>query len=604
MATPPQTFRPEETMELIDAKAKANPERALFYVKVARKATNGLVPQQIAAFTQATLEHLGDPARWLFQLGGGGEYVLRVSHIDTQHQDIGGALYFSLPTTPPSGAPMRPIDASATFREGWSGPSVMVMPPPVQPTPGLPPNIRNMVFSGTPYASDAETLAAANAGVQVQQGPAADLARRERELIEKEAALRKEIAEKEAKIRDDRLLATIEAKNRDLDAKLERIAANANAPRRDESSWVEKLVASLVPLITQMMTSQHEIRMLMMKQSTEQSAAQMAAAERSHQQMLEFMKAAAAPKQQGMSEEMKMLIQMVEKEKASNGADAMAAMTMRLVDAMGMVTKNSISMMEAVAELNSAPEEHPAVAAIREGVKAIGIMAAGMRDGARKMVPQGQQPRMVAGPQQPQPRPQQPRPQPQPQPRPNGAPPQQPQRPAQTQPAPAVAAAPPPVAVVDFPASPAPAPAPAAPVGAPPAVAVTPQPGEMRPLPIDILENGIRQMAPIEEVAQYFVGLCKVKDASLFAALDDPECDGDPDKVIVKRLGIEFVAAHQEYLEALSDEIDRQGEAAGVVQHDDEEDDGDEPDEPEETPAEIVEPPAVAAPIVVQVPQT
>lgn len=545
---PRQDFTAQETLELIDAKAKSLPERPLFYVKVMRKAPNGVLPQQIAAFSDARLDHFGDIARWLILLAGGGNYVLRISHIDSAHQDIGGPLFVDIPTQPPNGVPMRAVDASATNRPDWPGPTTMVMPTPVPfgtvLPPTMPPAVRDIVFQGTPYAGGFD---GPQPGAQFVT-PNADMARREaeverakRELDAREANLRKDVAEKEARVRDERLLGAFDAKSRELDLKLARITELQAQPKQESSSWVKELVAAMVPLVTQMLTMQHDVRMLVMKQSTEQNAAQMAAAERSHQQMLEFMKAAATPKQTGMSEEMKMLLTLLEKDKSSNGAEAMAMMTTRMLDGMSMVTKNSISMMEAMAEQLAPAEEHPAVAAIREGVKAIGMMNAGMKQAAQRVVQQ-QQPNqqvMPSGPVYVQ-VPQQQRPQQQsPQPHARAAP--QPR--------------PPPVATVQSPAD----------------VAVQ-QPQQSQPMAqpqnVQILENGIRQLAPIEQVAKFFVELVKVKDNSLFAALE--VADGDPEQLVLQRLGVDFVAANSEYLGALMDEVDRQGDEAGVTQMDDE----------------------------------
>lgn len=544
MPQPPMQYSASETMNLIDERAKASPDRAAFYVKIFRKGPSQLVSQQVAAFADVTLAHLSDPARWLLQLGGGGDYALRVSHIDTPHQDLGGPLYFPFDVKPPNGVPIREIDASATFRDGWAGPPTMTMPNPVVPPKGQPSpeQVRAMIYEGTPYAQQM--------GVTPQQGtnlnfslppsvaapPPAPLysaeviSAREKSLLDREAAFNKESAEREARIREVQLKNDLDAKSREIDLKLARIQEASTRPA--ESGGFEKLIVALAPILQNIMTTQHEMRVLAMKQTEEASRAQIAAIERSQTQMLEFMKALTAPKKEGMSEEMRLVLEMLKADKSNNGVDAIASMTTRMLDAMNTVSKTSISMMEAMADQLAPAEEHPAVAAIREGVKAIGMMSAGINSGMRKSVPQTQAQQSMTRAMQPQPIP---RPVPQQQPQVIYQAPQQPQH-TQPQHIEVQVAQPTPQAVA-----------------------------ETRPaLSIDMLEEGIRQLAPIEDVAKYFVHLVKTKDPSLFAALK--EADGDPDQLVIQRLGMEFVAQNTEYLEALSEEIEDQGDEAGIVE--------------------------------------
>jgi hypothetical protein len=572
MANAPQMFTPEETLNLIAERAKVLAEGGLppiFDINVSRKNQQTGIPNQIASFSGATLEHITDPIRWLPMLAGGGEYILNVRHPSVQGR-IGGPLVATFDKTGP-GMESRAVNPSVTRLPNWVGPSF---------TGPFPEQVNQPAAGATAPTNGLQYTA----GYGLPQGlgqttPAAPVDR-ERELTAQLADTKAALARIEAESRarteleserrqNETRLREVEQKadreRRDLEARMQaqvaelRAAATA-APKPDPAAGWQQLITVFMPIVQQMLTSQHETRLAMMKTSDENARRQIEASEKQHQAQMEMIRTITA-KPAGMSEEMRLLIETL---KADKGGDsASAAMMTRMVEAMGMVSKTSMGMIETIADIQMGDSEHPMVGAIREAVQAMKLLMTGTKEGAQRVVQkqltQGQQ--QLTPQQAAQLRAQQQARVQQQQAQARAA--QQAGRQTPQKPPAPQAAGPQPVPVTTF---------------VPPAPAVQPPP-TVTPSHFQILRAGIEALKPAEEVAEYFISLVKADEPSLSAELG--KHGGSPFALLQAEFGQPFIFANKEYFAELGETLDQKGIAAGLWEDDGDDDDGDEDESPE-----------------------
>lgn len=585
----PQTFQPEETLNLIAERAKVLAESGqppVFDVNVSRKNPQTGIPNQIASFSNATLEHITEPLRWLPMLCGGGEYVLNVRHPSVQGR-IGGPILTIIDKTAPGMEP-RAVNPNVTKLPTWMGPQF------TGPWPDLPP--QQPPAGATVHGNGFQTTA--GYGIpqlpppQPQQVTPAD---RERELTQQLADLKAHAARIEA---EAKATASLEAERRSNEARLREVQQQAENARRDleqrtaaqiaelrasqvkpdpAGGW-EKLIAVVMPLVQQMMTAQHETRVMMMKMNEDQNRRQLEAAEKQHQAQMELMRAVTA-KPAGMSEEMRLLIEQLRADKKDGGNDAAAAMMTRMVEAMGMVSKTSMGMIETIADIQMGDSEHPMVGAIREAVSAMKLLMAGSKEGAQrvvqKQIPAGQ--RQLTPQQQAALRAEQQR---------------QAQHAANQRAAQQAAAAQAGKQTPPKPPAPQPQPVPVT-TFVPPAAAPQPQPApvaEPAHSHFEILKAGVAAFKPPEEVADYFIQLVKADEPSLEAELN--KHGGSPFALLQAEFGQPFIAANAAYFAELGTALDKKGIAEGLWTEDDD-DEGDDVDD--DGPDDAPPPPTLVA---------
>lgn len=635
-STAPQTYSQDDTLALISERAKVLTESgqpALFEVNLNRRTQQG-VNQTIASLSAATLEQINDPMRWVPMLCGGGEYIINVRHPSVTGR-IGGPLGFNAPTDGPGMQP-HPPNPLVTLRPDWQGPKLNTPAMPEQQVvapnggPVTPAGVAFANGYGTPPApvaiSDRERelsqqladLKAQNARIETEAK-----ARAEMEAVKRDADQRIRDAEKRA---EDRQRES-DTRMRDLEAKLNTVLATP--PRPPETNPIEKiipLIASLVmPLIERMLTSQHETRQLMLRQNEEQNRRQIEANEKQYAMQLEMIRAQA--NKPGMSDEMKLLITTLQSQASQNGGEGQAMMMTRMVEAMGMVSKTSMSMIETTVDALGGDPEHPAVIAIREGAAALKTIMAGSREGAMRSIPKkqlqpgqqqltlaqqqqlaqqrakvqtqqaqaaAQQRAQAAAGRQPQPAQQQPPP-----PKPaNTVHVSTPPVPAPV-PAPVVVVAPaaavtpatvvspntPAVQVVHFEPGPTAIATDPLPAVLPPVIEVAPPPEEEGAPPLthfQVLRAGIEALKPPEQVATYFIDLVLHDDPSLEAELD--KHGGQPYELLLGEFGQVFINANSAYFKQLGELIDEKGTEAKLWGEDEPENDAAEeapaPEEP------------------------
>lgn len=366
-----QTATPtgDETLAAIVEKAKTSGDR--FIIKVSRRKGFSGMLEHIATLGDATVQHAAAPETWLPQLCGGGEYGLAVYHHEAPTQRVGNYLHLSLR------GQVQEVSGQAVRSRAWEGPTTLIFP---QIFPEIVEGMKTPVtplFAGATVNGQGQQVSPDMYAYmqRIEERMRTEAATREREVAEREARLRREIDTREEQLRREQLESKLrhefESRQRELEVKL------AGTPKEDSTV---KLLAVLAPVMVQFFQQQHETRLAGMKREQEAAA----------QQLTVLRELTARPT--GMTPEMQMLIETLRAQ--SNGGGVYADMMTRMVDAMGAVSKTSVSMINAIADLNlgGGNQEHPVLSAVKEGIKAMSALSSGAESGARRMVAQARQP--------------------------------------------------------------------------------------------------------------------------------------------------------------------------------------------------------------------
>lgn len=565
MSNLPQTFTNEETIALILEKVKSDADR--FQIRIWKRKPGQTLPENHATLTDATAAQIQTPEGWLQRLMGGGEFQLEVSHMNSPAVRIGGRMMVNI------GGPLQMYPfAYMMQRTDWDGPPVatflagqgmhpMIQGTPVNPNMALQPWLtasqQNGVTMQQGNGAPAPTPTQQQANDSWVREAEARLAKREQDMREREEKVRREQDEKREDLRrlesENRLRSEAETRDREIKAQL------ATLQRPAESSGVEKLAAIFAPLAVQMMQQQAAARAeaLKMQMDAQERADRRAEAAATETRAM-FKELAQKP---GMSAEMQMLIETL-RAQAGNSQEAMG----RYMEAMTMVSKQSVAMIETIADINLGGQpDHPVVMAIREGIGALRAMSTAGAQAQRPAVrPQALPAGYVAQATAPVPLPA-----PVVQPAPQAAPPA---HFAGIDPKSGNGA----VAVQTPAPIPAQVPAPAGPQVNVPVFNIGPDDD-----PVAMLEGAIRAHDDVNKVALFFIQ--SVKHPRMNAALE--QFQGNPQLLLGARLGPTWLGepANMAYIQTLGEVIDRLGEQYGlVVPDEDGEEDGDEPeDEPE-----------------------
>jgi len=514
-------FSEEDTRSLVNTRARET-NGDDFRIKVHRRPSMGGMLIHIATLAHAKAEHITYAETWLPKLCGGGQYAVSIFPADAPNQQIGGFINLNFD----GGA--RHLDPLVMRAPDWSGPAELAFPDFAQ---GQPQVITQGAGGHFPHASAANSsvpgggsLPLSNLQQQQQQssGEWEKLLARERELQDRERRMREELLTEQSRLREERLRAEMQAKFSEIQI----------AHRPVENNGPEKLLAAAAPIITAMMQAQNESRMLMMKMQQDSQALAIQMQKDSQARTDELFKLMISKKDDGGST---------------------AEMMGKMADVMGAVSKTSVSMIEAVAEMQfqNAPPEHPGLIAIREFGKAIRAVSSGTQESARKAA---QANRAL----------------------PNG----QGQAPSYEQQARATPTQPPTAAPTAAPAQrpelrAVPAPAQAAPGHMPAGQGfgdMAPQGAPMPPNPLDEIAVAIKNYVQPTEVATAFVRA--LSNAQVQEEIE--ASDGSIQNLAVKRLGIDWIMAeerNQAYLRDLFNEINRLGTEAGIFEEGAEDDD-------------------------------
>jgi hypothetical protein len=309
------------------------------------------------------------------------------------------------------------------------------------------------------------------------------------------------------------------------------VKAAAATPKTNTAETIAAVLAAAAPIIQQMLQGQNELRLAMLKQQEEnarQMQAQQQAAQLQQQQMLQLMlsRPSVDPAVEKAFDRLQSVLEKSRSESVPQGQ-----MLHSMAEAMGVMTDVTMNLVQTAAELNlgGGRDEHPALKAVKQGVKAISSLMEGYQQSVvqknQQFAPQQQQ-QQLAAPQhvvQYQQQAQQPVPQ--------AAQPQQ------------------------------------------PPVPQSPKQSDA----LDLLEAAIRAKQEPAVVAKMFID--SLGDPVVQKALD--EVDGEVNELVARRIGGWAMAdaSNVVYLKALMDEVNKQGEAAGVFEplgddDDDDDDDG------------------------------
>lgn len=525
----------EETIRLLNERAKAVSDN--FYVKVSRRAHLGSMPTMIATFSGAQVVHVANPETWLPRIAGGGPtYLLNVYHADEPTMLVGSPLVFSVAT---ENCPPKEIDPLVVKAAGWNGPARLEWPDENAKKYATPQPSYQIASPSSPVRDSASgNVPGGGPGMQYQPD-----FRREFEQLSSERArlerVREEFEERQRQMELDTIRRESEARIREMETK---VMHSLQTPKQDASQTIAAMLTAAAPILQQMLASQNETRLAVMKQQ------EAAAMQQQHMFQMMMQRPSVDPAVEKAFDRLQNAL-----EKKSNEAVPQTQMLHSMAEAMGTMTSMTMDLVQTAAELNLGgrqQDDHPALKAIKEGVKAMNSLFSGYQQAANI-----------------------PRAQPQPQPQPQQLPAHAQQQAAFEQAARAQAPQP---AQAPVPARAAPVPARAAP--APQGFAefdFANAPGSV----VDRLEAMIKAKADPSLVAKTFID--SLDDEDLQKAL--AEVDGQINELVARRLGAWAMndAANALYLRTLLKEVNAQGAAAGIFEGegDDEEEDDEEDSE-------------------------
>lgn len=345
------TFTEEDTRALINARAR-EPDGDNFRIKIHRRPGLSGILTHIATLTNAKAEHITYAETWLPKLCGGGQYAISVFPNDSPTQQIGGFINVNFD------GPPREVDPSVIRSPGWSGPPGLAFPDMVAPAPQV---ITHGAAGFTLHTSAANSSVPGGSSPPHSSNPPSDslisraewerLRDIERELHEREKKMREELLFEQARLREERLRSEMAAKLAEIQA------------RKPDDGGTDKLISAAAPIVTAIMQMMNESRSQMLKMQADTQAL-----------MLQMQKDA----QQRSEELFKLLLA----RKEDSGAAEMMA---KMADVMNTVARTSVTMIEAVADMqfDRAPAEHPGLIAIREFGRAIRAVSAGAQAGAK-----------------------------------------------------------------------------------------------------------------------------------------------------------------------------------------------------------------------------
>jgi hypothetical protein len=544
---------PEKALEQLAALKKEHGENDSFTVRVLGKKPGTFVPTALAVFNGATLEQIAQAESWVGRLVGGGEWTISVNHSANIGRRVGFVISVPGPTysTP---------DFAATTQSDWSGPANVVQTSVTQGQQQntVPPPSQQGGFS-IPRPAPA-SIPYTGAGAAAATAPTAVETERLMLIQREENRARAELEAAKAQLQQQQAEARFRKEMEEREAKLKMEFLSQRKPEKEGPGITEvlsALTAAVSPIITAMIQSNNEFKRTQMELQQRLAEQQAQAQERQTALLLKL------TERPSTSPEMTAMLEMTKAQSESQGV-----MMGRIVDAMSVVSKTSVSMIETIAEISAPPEGSPVLDAVKEGTKALMALAGGAESGARKAIKTQQQLPAATQAANQQAAARQAAQQ-------GRAPTQQEmqrashqamqqqvaaQQAAQQPKAPVVEAKP--VEVVTFKESPPP--------NMPQAFDDLPDGfGNVKTKSVvDELEELIREEhRPVEAVVQFLIDA--LRHPEMQAALN--EVGGEPSALLAKRLGVEWVLGHQEYLTELGETLERMGAEQGIFEADEEE---------------------------------
>lgn len=510
----PQVIKTNEEAIAVIA-ARGREEGDSFRVRVLRKAQPASPPTHVAVLEEATLEHIATPELWLPKLAGGGPiYQIEVFSPNDPALKIGAALQYRCENEKPRDADPRVLQDSH-----WKGPKKIIWPDPddvrkvAEQIPSFPGG-----GIGTGAANpDSEARYPGNVSHPPPTNDAqyyANRARMDAEERQRQMDRREQEAQHALQMREQQQRHELELERLRTEMK-GMFAQQAQAPKMDLPQLITAIGVVVSPILVKVFEGQKSTEALMQ----------------------EMIKASLAPKP-SIDPAVKEIISEL---KGAFAAQTPAAtqgsqMLMAATESMSHMMKITMNAMSAAAEASGGRDAppNPMVQVIKEGVKAVGSLM----DGYKASVLQKAAPGALApvGYQQPQ------------------------------LPAPAFQQA------ATGPVQPG-QPAPTVPVPVSPPTPVAPQRAEPNGKTwsgdsVFHLENMIKNRDQnLPGVAKFFIDSLETPEMGKALA----EVDGSIGELVAKRLGPWAMSdeANAGYLSALMKEVNKQGEAAGIFEAED-----------------------------------
>jgi len=544
-----KALSPEETFVLINTKAKEQGDT--FRVKVYRRRPGSTLLETVATLGDAKVEHIANPEMWLQQLAGGGPtFVLQVFHTSEPTTAVGGMFAINIPGDP------RDVDLRVVKHPGWAGPPALLFP-----QASLMPQAPGVGAGGDPmYAVGAGGGATAYGAYGAQQfaypngngtrpplppgygydpyypprttpdpAQAAQIA----SLTQQTAQLRDALAQRERDLAEERRRGELEQAKRESDkqiaelrAQVAALAAVKSMPTAEPAgASIERIMVALAPILTPLLQGQQAMRLEMLKLE--------AAGRAENQQLLHQMM-----NRPPLDPTVERLFTQLREIQATAGKPDTSAQQMvaHMASAMGTMSKITMDLVATAADIGlggRGPDESPAVKIMKEASRGLQALMQGYQASVQERVQPGLIPPFS-----------------------------QPGLPAASVPAPGYADA----ARAAVPAA-APAAVPASVSSTPPPVAQSAQPAQPHiPTGLDRLKDQIFNGHMVGTVAATLIQAIKAGDKSVTDGLIAH--DGDVAQFAAQHVGQwamqDKSGARAQYLRDLLDEVESQGETAGI----------------------------------------
>lgn len=358
----------EQTVANALARA-AETNRDEFTLRITQRAVGQAQDSVIAAFADATVDHLAHPEAWLAQLGGGGMYKLHAFHVMDRARLIGAPIPVLV-----QGQPHRLNDAqmhTLVDHVDWTGPKTLEYPAkpkaPAARTNGtiadVDPLLRISTNRGPPAPSDLSGNGVSQTAKTLDGSTFSDP-----EVVHLRAQLeaaRARVEQQERQLGEERHRLELEAMERRRQSDLEKLRAEiaANSARRDEGGGLSTILMEL-------------------------NKANQAAAERFQTMMLELNKATQA-QLAGLQETNRALMLELTKKptidpvmekllvKGEEASSATVRVVAQMAEATGSVVNMMVGALHSLKEMEQPSEDDPSwVKVTREIIGGIAAMEA------------------------------------------------------------------------------------------------------------------------------------------------------------------------------------------------------------------------------------
>jgi hypothetical protein len=375
-----KSFSQQETLTLLQEKAKEFSDS--FRVKVFRKRNQLALPDLVASFEDASIDHIVSPELWLPKIAGGGPIFQMAIYPPIGTDQIGGFISFM------STGDEVPVDTELVRDPSWRGPKRIIYPDPSRHAGAT--ALPTLSYAVTPPPGARAPIPAPRNAQGQENGHSGGglseaeyvLRRREQELEESRRKLEREEQERRHKFDMEQA----EARHRmELEALRTEIRAAAQtqqaAPKTDLFATLAPLVAGFIQESRQSAQKAQDAMVQLQTKMLEMSAQRPAI----DPAVKEILAALQANKQPDLSEQSH-------------------RMMMTMTESMGAMMKVTMSAVDKAANYGGGdPPPNPMVQVVKEGVRAVSALMDGYKAQVAARGPVPQLPAQIPQPPQPTP---------------------------------------------------------------------------------------------------------------------------------------------------------------------------------------------------------